>query len=154
MNVERRGRYSTLGITIANPNLIAKTGVVVGQYLRRLTENFDLGVELVYQKERALPGGQVSVLSYAARYFAPNWTASATFGSSGIHACYYHKQAQNLQFGVEFESNFRQLESSTATFAYQVDVPEADMVFRASVDTNWTVGAVMEKKLSQQVSHY
>jgi hypothetical protein len=45
-----------LGITIANPNLVAKSGVVVGQYLRRLTERFDLGVEMVYQRERALPG--------------------------------------------------------------------------------------------------
>lgn len=150
LNVERRGRFSTFGLTIANPNLVAQSGVVVGQYLRRITECFDLGVELVYQREKALPGSQVSVLSYAARYFAPTWTASATFGASGVHACYYHKQAQNLQFGVEFESNFRQGESST-TFAYQVDVPEADMVFRASIDTNWTVGAVMEKKLSQQI---
>jgi mitochondrial import receptor subunit TOM40 len=67
-----------------------------------------------------------------------------------VHACYYHKQAPTLQFGVEFESNFRAGEAST-TFAYQVEVPEADMTFRASVDTNWTIGAVMEKKLSQQV---
>lgn len=56
MNVERRGRYSTLGVTIANPNLVAKSGVFVGQYLRRITERLDLGVELVYQRERALPG--------------------------------------------------------------------------------------------------
>ncbi|KAI6183840.1 Mitochondrial import receptor subunit TOM40-like protein [Aphelenchoides bicaudatus] len=150
LNVERRGRYSTLALTIANPNLVAMSGVVVGQYLRRITNNLDVGVELVYQRERALPGGQVSVLSYAARYLTPNWIASATFGSSGLHACYYHKQAPNLQFGVEFESSFRQGESST-TFAYQIEVPEADMTFRASVDTNWTVGAVMEKKLSQQI---
>jgi mitochondrial import receptor subunit TOM40 len=56
LNVERRGRYSTLGMTIANPNLVAKSGVVVGQYLRRITENLDIGAEIVYQRERALPG--------------------------------------------------------------------------------------------------
>lgn len=164
LSVERRGRYSTLGVTIANPNLVAKSGVIVGQYLRRITENLDLGVEMVYQRDRVIPGSflsvvscftlslgnQVSVLSYAVRYLRPNWIASATFGSSGLHACYFHKQAPNLQFGVEFESNLRQGETST-TFAYQVEVPEADMIFRASVDTNWTIGAVMEKKLSQQV---
>ena len=91
------------------------------------------------------------MLSYALRYLAPTWTGSASFSSSNIHACYHHKQAQNLQFGVEFESNFR-LGESTTTFAYQVDVPEANMTLRASADTNWTVAAVMEKKLSQTAS--
>ncbi|KAI6197201.1 Mitochondrial import receptor subunit TOM40-like protein [Aphelenchoides besseyi] len=150
LNVERRGRFSTLGITIANPNLVAKSGVLVGHYLRRVTEKLDIGAELVYQRDRQIPGSQYSVLSYALRYFAQNWTATATFNSSTLHACYYHKQTPNLQFGVEFESNFRVGESCT-TLAYQVDVPEADMTLRASCDTNWTVAAVMEKKLSQQV---
>lgn len=95
-------------------------------------------------------GGQASVMSYAARYTTPIWTASAQIGETGLHACYHHKQSPTLQFGVEFETNFRLGESLT-TFAYQVEVPEADMTLRASCDTNWTVGAVMEKKLSQSL---
>ncbi|CAD5212667.1 unnamed protein product [Bursaphelenchus okinawaensis] len=148
--IERRGANSSLGLTIVNPNFIANSGILVGQVLRRLTARLDVGAELIYQREKQIPGGQMSVMSYAARYTTPNWTASAKFGETGLHCCYHHKQTQNLQFGVEFETNFRLGETLT-TFAYQVEVPEADMTLRASVDTNWTVGAVMEKKLSQQL---
>lgn len=88
-------------------------------------------------------------MSYAARYTAPFWTASATVGSTNIHACYYHKQTENVQFGVEFESNLR-LQEAITTLAYQVEIPD-DIVMRASVDTNWTVAAVLEKKLSRQL---
>lgn len=55
-NVERRGRYSTVGLTVANPNLIAKSGVIVGHYLHRITERIDIGAELVYQRDRQIPG--------------------------------------------------------------------------------------------------
>lgn len=148
---ERRGRLSTLGLTIANPDLVNGNGIVVGHFLRRITERLDLGAELVYQYDKkSIPGSQISVLSYAARYTAPHWVFSGTVGPSGLHACYHHKQSETLQFGVEFESNFRMQEAVT-TFAYQVEIPEAHMNLRASVDTNWTVGAVLEKKLSMQL---
>lgn len=76
-----------------------------------------------------------------------------------------------MQVGVELEINSR-IQESTGTIAYQIDLPKADLVFRGtvaykylvsilkqfklfdlsfftagSVDTNWTVGAVLEKKL-------
>lgn len=43
--------------------------------------------------------------SYAGRYTTDNWTAAATVGMSGLHLSYHHKQNDNIQFGVEFESN-------------------------------------------------
>jgi mitochondrial import receptor subunit TOM40 len=148
---ERRGRLSTLGLTVANPDLVNGNGIVVGHFLRRITERFDLGAELVYQYDKKnIPGKQMSVLSYAARYSAPTWIASGTVGPTGLHGSYYHKQSDTLQFGVEFESNFR-LQEAVTTLAYQVDLPEANMTLRASFDTNWTVGGVLEKKLSTQL---
>ena len=149
MSLERRGRLTSLGLTIANPNIINNSGIIVGHYLRRITERFDLGAEYVYQFDPKLPGSQICALTYGGRYTAPFWTASATMASSGLHFCYYHKQAENLQFGVEFESNFRAQESKT-TFAYQIEIPE-DIVLKASCDTDWTVQAVLEKKLSRQL---
>lgn len=50
-------------------------------------------------------GAQASILSYAARYTTPFWTAAATLGSSGAHLTYFHKQTEDLSFGVEFECN-------------------------------------------------
>lgn len=55
-NIERRGAFSTIGLTVVNPNLVANSGVVVGQFLRRLTERLDVGAELIYQRERGIPG--------------------------------------------------------------------------------------------------
>ena len=88
-------------------------------------------------------------MSYAVRYTKPNWALAATLSTSAIHATYYHKQAENLQIGVEFESNIR-LQEATTTFAYQLEIPDS-LTFRASCDTNWTIGAVLEKRLSKQI---
>ncbi|KAL7074264.1 hypothetical protein ACQ4LE_006817, partial [Meloidogyne hapla] len=155
VSVERRGRLSTLAMTMANLNPINGNGVFVAQYLRRLTERLDLGAEFVYQKDPRMPGGQISAISYAARYSMPDYifsgtTAinSATASFTTAHLCYYHKQSDNLQFGVELEANFRLQEANT-TFAYQIEIPDS-MTLRACCDTNWTVGAVLEKKLSKQ----
>jgi len=145
--LERRGRLSTASVMLGNTDLINNSGIVVGHYLRRLTKKIDVGAELVYQYGRQIPGGQVSVLSYGFRYTAPKWILSSTLSTSGAHICYYHKESEGLQFGVEFESNFRMSEAVT-TFAYQTELPEAGVTMRASCDTNWTVGAVFEKRLS------
>uniref|UniRef100_A0AC34FKC2 Mitochondrial import receptor subunit TOM40 homolog n=1 Tax=Panagrolaimus sp. ES5 TaxID=591445 RepID=A0AC34FKC2_9BILA len=143
--LERRGRVSTYGVMLGNTDLVNQSGIIVGHILRRITKNFDLGAELVYQYDRK--SGQFSSLSYAARYFTPTWTISSTVGAAGLQACYHHKQHDWLQFGIEFDANLRQGECVT-TFAYQAELPESAVTMRASCDTNWTVGAVFEKRLS------
>jgi len=67
-----------------------------------------------------------------------------------VHLCYYHRQAENLAFGVEWETNFR-VNESVATFGYQVEIPEAGVKLNASLDTNYTVQGVFEKRLSQSL---
>uniref|UniRef100_A0AC35F4Z0 Uncharacterized protein n=1 Tax=Panagrolaimus sp. PS1159 TaxID=55785 RepID=A0AC35F4Z0_9BILA len=146
--LERRGKLSTYGLMLGNIDLVNQSGVAVGHILRRITERLDLGAELVYQYDKKqLPGGQISALSYALRYTAPTWSFSTTAGAAGITSTYHHKQTEHLQFGVEFEANFRAGESVT-TFAYQAELPDAGATMRASIDTNWTVGAVFEQRLS------
>uniref|UniRef100_A0A914HZX7 Mitochondrial import receptor subunit TOM40 homolog n=1 Tax=Globodera rostochiensis TaxID=31243 RepID=A0A914HZX7_GLORO len=151
LSLEHRGRLSTYGLTVANPALNGTNcqGIFVAQMLRRITRNFDVGAEYIYHREARMPGKQTSMLSYALRYTQPNWTFSGTLASNALHLCYYHKQSEHLQFGVEFEANFKLQEANT-TFAYQIEVPDS-MTLRASCDTNWTVSAVLEKKLSKQL---
>jgi mitochondrial import receptor subunit TOM40 len=72
---------------------------------------------------------------------------TGTVGGAGLHACYYRKCSEQLQMGVEFEANMR-VGKCVATVGYQVDVPRADLVFRGMVDTEWSVGSVLEKKLA------
>lgn len=73
-------------------------------------------------------------------------TWSGTLGLAGLHVCYYRKASEQLQLGVELETNFR-VQEAIATIGYQIDLGKADIVFRGMVDTNWTVAAVMEKRL-------
>ncbi|KAF1765687.1 hypothetical protein GCK72_005640 [Caenorhabditis remanei] len=148
--IERKGRLSTLGLTLANIDLVNEAGILVGQFLRRLTPRLDVGTEMVYQYGKNIPGGQISVLSYAARYTANHFIAAATLGASGVHLTYFHKQNDNLAFGVEFECNANVGEAVT-TLAYQTELPEEGVTMRASFDTNWSVGGVFEKRLSQQL---
>lgn len=70
--LEYRGRLATLGLTLANTDVIGESGIVVTQLLRRITPRLDLGAELVYQYGKQIPGSQISVLSYAARYATPS----------------------------------------------------------------------------------
>ena len=49
-----------------------------------------------------------------------------------LHTCYYQKVHEYLQVGVELESSLRMAES-TATVAYQIDIPKADVVFRGEI---------------------
>ncbi|GFR75905.1 mitochondrial import receptor subunit TOM40 [Elysia marginata] len=76
------------------------------------------------------------------------WQLSANISPMGgnLHTCYYHRIHESLQVGVELESSLRMAES-TATVAYQIDIPKADAVFRGQIDSNWCIGAVLEKKL-------
>lgn len=59
----------------------------------------------------------------------PNGVWSGTIGGAGIHACYYHKASEQLQLGVEVDTNFR-LRENVASIGYQIDLPKANLVFR------------------------
>lgn len=146
LTTDYRGSDFTASLTLANTDLINESGVAVVHYLQSVTKNLALGGELAYQYGRAVPGGEIAVISAAARYVNGLATWSGTAGLAGVHLCYYRKASEQLQFGVEVETNFR-VQEAVGTFGYQIDLPKADLVFRGMVDTNWNVGAVLEKRL-------
>ncbi|ENN79846.1 mitochondrial import receptor subunit TOM40 homolog 1 [Dendroctonus ponderosae] len=147
LTLNYRGNDYTASLTMANPDIINSTGVVVLHYLQAVTPRLALGSELAYQKGPNLPGGEIALLSAAAKYSTENYQISGTLGLSGVHLCYYQKASKQLQIGVELETNNRTQES-VASIAYQVDLPRSEMVFKGHIDSNWSVGAVLEKKLS------
>ena len=65
---EYRGRVCTTALTLANPDLVNESGIAVAQYLRRVVPRLDLGLELVYQYGKNVPGTQFSTVQYALRY--------------------------------------------------------------------------------------
>lgn len=141
-----KGQDYTASLTFGNPDLINGSGVAVAHYLQQVSPRTALGAELAYQYGPQVPGGHIAVLSVAGRYRGDGYTVSTTLGAAGLHACYYQKSSEQIQFGVEMETNFR-MQESVGSIGYQIDLPKANIVFRGMVDSNWTVGAVLEKKL-------
>ena len=87
------------------------------------------------------------MLSVCGRYTGSDCTVSTTIANSGsVHACYYQKCSQDLSVGAELEVNPRMGESR-ATVGYKVEIPRAGLNFKGSVNSDWEVTAVMEKKL-------
>lgn len=101
-----------------------------------------------------------SLFFFVSLHAGPNWVATLNAGKGGAHASYYHranKQVQQIppccaktillclfyvrrvlkicvyvhqiQVGVEFEASTRTQETTTS-FGYQMELPEANMVFR------------------------
>ncbi|XP_057331046.1 mitochondrial import receptor subunit TOM40 homolog 1-like [Microplitis mediator] len=146
MTSDYRGDAFTASLTVANPDILNGSGVMVAHYLQNLTPKLALGGELAYQRGYGIPGGSIAVGSLVGRYTAGDSTISASLGLASCHLCFHQRASPTLQLGVELEVNGR-IQESTATIAYQIDLPKADIVFRGSVDSNWSVGAVLEKKL-------
>jgi len=141
-----RGKDYTASLTVVNPDIINESGVLLTQYLQNVAPKLALGAELVYQYGAQVPGGEMAVVSLASRYIGNDFTLSGTVGSAGVHVCYYQKASEQLQIGVEVDTNLR-MQESVASIGYQIDLPKANLVFRGMLDSNWTVGAVLEKKL-------
>jgi len=145
--VDYRTKHSTTSLTVANPDVISNSGVLVCHYLQSVTKHVDLGAEVAYQKNHQLPGSQAAITTLSARYTGEDYTVSGSLGLAGLHVCYYQKASQQLQLGVELETNFRMRES-VASIGYQIDIPKADLVYKGMVDSNWNVAATLEKRLT------
>ncbi|XP_012685002.1 mitochondrial import receptor subunit TOM40B isoform X2 [Clupea harengus] len=142
-DAEFRGKDFTAAMTFGNPDVLVGSGIIVTHYLQSITPSLALGGEMVYHRR---PGEEGTVVSLAGRYTGNNFIATLTLGGAGAHASYYHKANDQLQLGVEFEASTR-MQDTSVTFGYQLDVPKANLLFKGSVDSNWVVGAALEKKL-------
>ncbi|MBN3313759.1 TOM40 protein, partial [Atractosteus spatula] len=142
-DAEYRGDDFTAAVTLGNPDIIMGSGILVAHFLQSVTPSLALGGELVYHRR---PGEEGTVMSLAGRYTGSNFVATLTVGGAGAHATYYHKANEQLQVGVEFEASTR-MQDTSMSFGYQLDLPKANLLFKGSVDSNWIVGATLEKKL-------
>lgn len=140
---EYRGDDYTATLTLGNPDLIGESVIVVAHFLQSLTHRLVLGGELVYHRR---PGEEGAILTLAGKYSTVHWVTTLNVGSGGAHASYYHRANEQVQVGVEFEANTR-LQDTTFSFGYHLTLPQANMVFKGMVDSNWCVGAVLEKKM-------
>ncbi|KAK3584110.1 hypothetical protein CHS0354_021174 [Potamilus streckersoni] len=130
-STDYKGKDFSATIALANPDIVNESGLVVGQYLQRVTSNFDLGAEAFYQYGSQVPGGELSLFSIAARLKGQKWQLSGNISpaAGGLHACYYHKINDQLQVGAELETSLR-LQESVGTIGYQLEIPSAAVTFR------------------------
>ncbi|XP_063389903.1 mitochondrial import receptor subunit TOM40 homolog 1-like [Cydia fagiglandana] len=144
--LEYKGSDYTLAMAVGKPDFSESSSVFVGHYLQSVTRRLALGAELVYQSGARVAGGEVAIASGAARYTMDDSEVSATLGAAGFHLCYFKQASEQLQVVAEMDTSFRGMES-VGTIGYQVTIPKAELVFRGMVDSNWNIGAVLEKKL-------
>lgn len=147
LTTDYRGSDNTASLTLGNIDILNGTGLAVAHYLQQVTPKLALGSELAYQYGPQIPGGHIALHSIAAKYAGSNFTASGTVGGAGIHLCYHQKCSDTLQVGVELETSLR-MQESVATTAFQVEIPKSNCTFKGKLDSNWTVAAVLEKKLT------
>ncbi|KAJ7307394.1 hypothetical protein JRQ81_009410 [Phrynocephalus forsythii] len=142
-DTEYRGDDYTATLTLGNPDLISESIILVAHFLQSVSSRLVLGGEMVYHRR---PGEEGAIVTLAGKYTALKWVSTLNLGYGGAHASYYHRANDQIQVGVEFEANTR-LQDTSFAFGYQLNLPEANMVFRGFLDSNWCVGAVLEKKL-------
>ncbi|KAH0945920.1 hypothetical protein HN011_007554 [Eciton burchellii] len=145
-NLEYRTDDCTMALTLANPDFAKLHGTVVLHYLQAVTPRITLGTEVACLRSSLVPGGQQTVMCVAFRHSTGPSTLSATFGEAGIHICYHRKASEQLQLGVEIETNTR-IHESVGTIVYRVNIPYADFICRGFVNSETSVGAVFEKRL-------
>nr|CAD7411308.1 unnamed protein product [Timema poppensis] len=132
-----KGDDYTVSCVAGNPDFAKGTTIL------SVTSRLALGAEWAHSYRRKLD----TVVSGAARYTGDKATLSGTVGTRGLHLCYYQRASDKLQLGVELETDLH-IKESVTSLAYQVELPISSLCFRGMVDTNWNVGAVMEKKLN------
>lgn len=68
VSAEHQGSIHTATLTMTSQEWREGSGVVLAQYLQSVTKPIALGAELAYQRSPKIPGGEIAVVSAAARY--------------------------------------------------------------------------------------
>lgn len=155
MVTDYRGSCFTASFTAANPDLLNGSGIFVGHYLHRAASSVDLGAECMVQRGGQVPGGQIAVLSLAARFNGDKRSLAVSLTPAGpagpqAHLTYCHRINDHLQVGAELET-MSGMGEAVASVGYQQEIPSAGVNFKGQVDTTLTVQATLEKKLLESM---
>lgn len=139
------------------------TGVFIASHLQSITPRLSLGLETIWQRPSGEEGPNTAI-SYAARYKALDWMASAQIlPQGGIQTSYWRKLAERIEAGVDLNLQFVGLSGGganpmmmgakndgSATFGAKYDFRAA--AFRGQVDSNGKVSAWLDKRIAEVVS--
>ena len=161
---EYTGEDFTAQLKSINPSILndGLTGVFIGSYMQSVTRRLALGLEGVCTK----PGGGMGVetgMSYAARYKAQDWIASAQLLTQGsLQASFWKRLTEKVETGVDLNLQFAGLSGAgpmmgarkegSATLGAKYEFSRS--VFRAQVDSHGKVACLLEKGGGTTGSHH
>ncbi|XP_011501122.1 PREDICTED: mitochondrial import receptor subunit TOM40 homolog 1-like [Ceratosolen solmsi marchali] len=145
-SIEYRSDDFTLSVTLVDPIIFKQEGTLVLHFLQAITSRITLGVEIAYNAISSSNVGSKTNIAGAFRYSTGFRTISTTVGQAGVHICYHQKQSDQLQMGLEFQSNIIK-KLTKFRLLYKLDIPQTNSIFKGFVDSEWKIGAVFEKKL-------
>ncbi|RYO77988.1 hypothetical protein DL766_006962 [Monosporascus sp. MC13-8B] len=154
---EYTGNDFTSSLKMLNPSYIEGgfTGIYILSHLQSVTRRLALGVEAVWQRA-ALSQPPESAMSYAARYKADDWIATAQLHAQGaLNATYWRRLSDKVQAGVDMTLQVApgmvglQKEGVTAV---GVKYDFRMSTFRAQVDTKGKLGCLLEKRVAPPVT--
>jgi mitochondrial import receptor subunit TOM40 len=141
-----------------NPSILegGLTGMVAGDYFQSITPAVALGISTLWQRTGMSAGPELH-MSYAARYKARDWSASARLlPTGGIQTTYWHRVAERLEAGVDLNLQFQQSpyggamkKDGIATVGTKYEFRRS--AFRAQVDSQGRVAALLEKAIAPTV---
>ncbi|EME85455.1 uncharacterized protein MYCFIDRAFT_65012 [Pseudocercospora fijiensis CIRAD86] len=159
---EYAGADFTASLKSLNPSILEGelTGTFIASYLQSITPRLALGLEGVLQK----PGGGMgpdAALSYAGRYKADDWIASAQFlTQGGLQLSYWRRLMDKVETGVDVNLQFAGLSGANAmmggprkeglaTLGAKYEFSRS--IFRAQVDSQGKLGCLLDKVVAPPV---
>lgn len=143
-------------IKTMNPSIFdgGLTGIFIGSYLQSVTPSLALGLEGMWQRAAVNMGPEVA-LSYAARYKGQDWIAAAQLlAQGGLQASYWKRLTDKVEAGIDVNLQFAGLgmgggAEGVTTIGTKYDFRQSS--FRAQLDSNGRVAALLEQRVAQAV---
>ena len=158
---EYTGRDFTASLKMLNPSYLdgGLTGIFIGSYLQSITPKLALGLEGVWQRAAMSQGPDASV-SYAARYKAEDWIATAQLHAQGaLNTTYWRRLSDRVSAGVDLTLSLQPgpgglmggsvQKQGLTTVGAKYDFRMS--VFRAQVDSTGKLSCLLEKKIAPPV---
>ncbi|VDD82893.1 unnamed protein product [Mesocestoides corti] len=148
LSAELRNSKWQAGITLINPDLNRGQMMLATDTMRKMSDRFYAGSMFFYHLSPQLPGGHDGVFSLGGKFVANFWQFAATARplQLAFHSSFHMQVNESLQLAAELESNYQQ-QTSIASIGYQYDIPKSNVSFKAQIDSNWNISAMLEKRL-------
>lgn len=140
------GSDYTCSCVLSNFKLDDRTGVVFASYLQQMTPSLALGMDLIYQREDIVPGGQAAMVSAVARYHQDSRIWSAVLSMHTLEICFTQLYGQNLGASVQLQANVLE-RHAISRLCYHCHLPKIGFNFRGGIDTHGVISAVCERQL-------